>query len=405
MIRKAVSGLAFTGVMAAVSIGAGAQDNTGLTDARRVELNDAQRARAGVLVGELIAESGRSGQRGDTQSNEPPVRSRERVDQILALLAAAQGRTGGPAPEAVQGRGGRRVAINPTATVDPLGGPVVRDAPYSADAVTTVSQTLGDGTRIGHNVTARFARDSAGRVRREQAIIGLSPEPQSTVTVDPDPGDGSAYLLDANTRTARRVPAGGGLVVSDRVYYRLTSDPNGGRTVRLNGEPVAVTTGQAYFFQGWPGPVSWVSPPPQLPAGVRPVEESLGTRVIEGVKATGRKATTTIPTGLVGNDRPIVITDERWESPELRVLVLSRFHDPRTGDVEYQLTNINRSEPASDLFVVPSGYEILGGERSGGAGGRGQRTGGPGRRGGNSHTGVHLCCDRRGRSLDRPRRV
>jgi hypothetical protein len=134
------------------------------------------------------------------------------------------------------------------------------------------------------------------------------------------------------------------------------------------------TAGQTIWFTAVPPTPAQT----QLPAGVRPVEESLGTRVIEGVKAAGRKSTT-IPAGLIGNDRPIVITDERWESPELKVIVLSRFPDPRTGEVEYQSTNINRSEPPPDLFIVPPGYEILGGgERTGGAGGRGARTGGPG---------------------------
>ena len=63
----------------------------------------------------------------------------------------------------------------------------------------------------------------------------------------------------------------------------------------------------------------------------------------------------------MGNDRPIEITDERWESPDLKVLVLSRHHDPQTGDVEYRLTNIGRGEPSPDLFTVPADYTILAG--------------------------------------------
>src|SRR6185295_11947038 len=92
--------------------------------------------------------------------------------------------------------------------------------------------------------------------------------------------------------------------------------------------------------------------------GNRPTEESLGTKQIEGVKAAGRKITTIIPTGQIGNDRPIEITDERWESPELRMLVYSRNSDPRTGVVEYRLTNINRAEPPPDLVVVPPDYTV-----------------------------------------------
>ena len=53
------------------------------------------------------------------------------------------------------------------------------------------------------------------------------------------------------------------------------------------------------------------------------------------------------------------ITDEQWESSELKLLVLSRHHDPRTGDVEYRLTNVSRAEPAPDFFTVPSDYTVV----------------------------------------------
>ena len=87
--------------------------------------------------------------------------------------------------------------------------------------------------------------------------------------------------------------------------------------------------------------------------------ESLGTRQIEGLMARGRRTVTTIPVGQIGNDRPIEITDEQWESAELKLLVLSRHHDPRTGDVEYRLTNVSRAEPAFDLFTVPADYTVV----------------------------------------------
>ena len=95
-------------------------------------------------------------------------------------------------------------------TTDVLAGPVVTDAPFSADATTTVTQVLGDGTRIEQTTTARFFRDRAGRVRREQTILGLGAlnagGNMQTITIAPDPGDGTAYTLDPMTRTARRVP-------------------------------------------------------------------------------------------------------------------------------------------------------------------------------------------------------
>ena len=111
-----------------------------------------------------------------------------------------------------------------------------------------------------------------------------------------------------------------------------------------------------------PAAARWRRPARGPTSAPSKAERSLGTRQIEGVTATGRKTITTIPVGQIGNDRPIEITDERWESEELKLLVLSRHHDPRTGDVRYRLTNVSRAEPASYLFTVPGG--LHGGRRS-----------------------------------------
>jgi hypothetical protein len=100
----------------------------------------------------------------------------------------------------------------------------------------------------------------------------------------------------------------------------------------------------------------------QTPAQAASIGETrsvpLGTKTIEGFTVVGTRTVTTIPTGRVGNDRPIEIIDERWESAELKILVRSLHHDPRTGDVEYTLSKISRAEPAASLFVVPPGYVI-----------------------------------------------
>ena len=115
-----------------------------------------------------------------------------------ATDAPAQGRrSGGPAGQAGQRTGGPVVvAVQPSTQLpsDPFTGPVVTKAPYSGDAVTTVTQILFDGTRIEEKTEARFYRDSAGRIRREQTILGLpglSPATpaQTVITIDPTPED------------------------------------------------------------------------------------------------------------------------------------------------------------------------------------------------------------------------
>ncbi len=99
--------------------------------------------------------------------------------------------------------------------------------------------------------------------------------------------------------------------------------------------------------------------PPKRPRGAPGPVASLGTQQLLGLAAAGTRRTETIALGRIGNDRPIEITDERWESAELKVLLLSHHHDPRTGDVEYRLTKLVRGEPPGSLFTIPPEYRIV----------------------------------------------
>ena len=85
---------------------------------------------------------------------------------------------------------------------------------------------------------------------------------------------------------------------------------------------------------------------------------TLEPQTIEGVRVEGTRTTTTIPAGAIGNDLPIEIVNERWFSPELRTVVLSRRSDPRFGETVFRLTNLTRTEPASELFEIPAGYRV-----------------------------------------------
>jgi len=265
---------------------------------------------------------------------------------LNAQLGIAQGRRGG-GPDATTWQ----LRALDSRSADPMAGPLVTGAPFSADAATTVVQTLGDGTRIEQHSTAKFYRDGTGRVRREQTIIGLdalnpSASPATVVTFDSVPRDPMPYVLDQVARTARQMPRA---IALSTLSGWLT-----GVTLRMPpGTRAADLVDSVINLQGLTIPRRGV------PNGLRPTEESLGTRQVEGVKATGVKTTTTIPQGRIGNDRPIQITDERWESAELGMLILSRYSDPRTGVVEFKLTNISRAEPRADLFSLPSDYTVV----------------------------------------------
>jgi len=218
-------------------------------------------------------------------------------------------------------------------SLDAATSTVVTGQPYSAEGVTKVTQTLADGTRIEREVRSKFYRDSAGRVRREQNILGLdslfgglSSEPQTAITIN-DPVAGIVYSLDPGRREARSlvIPGDG---------YRL-------------------------IFPSTPSIITLPSPSAAATSLSAPKTESLGTREIEGLSATGQRTTTTIPAGRIGNDRPIEILDERWVSSDLKVVLLSRHRDPQTGETEFRLTNIKRTEPSLELFKVPSNNSII----------------------------------------------
>jgi hypothetical protein len=96
-----------------------------------------------------------------------------------------------------------------------------------------------------------------------------------------------------------------------------------------------------------------------------PTTEGLGDQTIDGIHATGTRITTTIAAGKMGNEQPILVTSERWYSPELKATVMTKHTDPWAGELKTEFTNVNTSEPDSSLFSVPSDYKVMD-EKAGG---------------------------------------
>lgn len=233
----------------------------------------------------------------------------------------------------------------------------IKGAPYSAQAVTESTQTLSDGNRIVNKSTASLFRDSEGRTRREQTMRAIGPfanagEAPQTIFIN-DPVANMSYTLDPQNRIARKMPP------TTFKFQMRTPPPDGAKP---QGEP---HEGMAGHAQGHPDVMVYRR---EMEAGtaigmVAPKNpnartESLGKQNIEGVEAEGMRTTVTIPAGDIGNERPIEIVSERWYSPELQTVVMTRHVDPRFGENTYRLTNIDRSEPARSLFEVPGDYTV-----------------------------------------------
>ncbi|HEX4278049.1 MAG TPA: hypothetical protein VHZ74_21995, partial [Bryobacteraceae bacterium] len=89
-----------------------------------------------------------------------------------------------------------------------------------------------------------------------------------------------------------------------------------------------------------------------------PEAENLGNQVIEGVTAQGRRTRQPVAAGAIGNERAFEVVNETWFSPDLRVMMMEKHSDPRSGDIVYRLTNVNRQDPDRSLFRVPKDYRV-----------------------------------------------
>jgi hypothetical protein len=206
-----------------------------------------------------------------------------------------------------------------------LKAPVV-NAPFSAEATTVWAPPASTG-QAPLRATAHYYRDSAGRVRVEQSFVGHGTRAQHIILV-PDADSKTAYVLDPAARTASTpVPRG--------LTQMMVGD--GG----LNQFVLLKSMRRFIVFFVAPDNVESVS---------GPGEESLGQSSIEGIRVTGTRFVTRVP----GSDNGRA---ERWVSPELKLVVYSRSEDTHYGVLEYQLTNICRSEPRAELFEVPEGFK------------------------------------------------
>jgi hypothetical protein len=78
---------------------------------------------------------------------------------------------------------------------------------------------------------------------------------------------------------------------------------------------------------------------------------------MEGVSVHGVRETQTIAVESSGTGAEIVITDEYWYSADLRINLMIKHSDPRTGSVTMTVTQVSRLEPDPAMFEIPEGYK------------------------------------------------
>jgi hypothetical protein len=200
------------------------------------------------------------------------------------------------------------------------GGPrcistLVRDAPFSAEAVTVWYPPTNSG-RTELHVTARYFRDHTGRVR----VDYLDGPSRARVMVIPDADRRVVYFLDTAARTTTK---------SSRMGLAMNVGADCSYSLEI---PLSMNRFISFFA---------------IPLDADP----LGERLMEGVRVIGSRFTAKLPASVIGMG-----LGERWVSPDLKLVVYSRREDSTVGVVEYQLRKINGAEPPGHLFEVPADY-------------------------------------------------
>jgi hypothetical protein len=223
---------------------------------------------------------------------------------------------------------------------------------YTAEFKTTVVRTLGNGATITQESSMVQARDSQSRSFHSTTMTQpyIDHTPTTMVNVQ-DPVAGTQSNWDSRSRKARviKLPP-----LEERHGCWQTPSGNFRQTWgnSLPGSPVA--------------PVGAIVSSAQANAAVlrvqrpKPVMEDLGAMTIEGVEAHGQRWTTTTPAGEIGNDQPLVSTQENWIAMELGGLqVRSVSDDPQQGKRTMELVKLEQGEPDPALFQPPEGYEVV----------------------------------------------
>jgi hypothetical protein len=193
----------------------------------------------------------------------------------------------------------------------------IPNKPFSGTDTIEWTRTLEDGTTVTTHVTALVARDSQGRIYRENHHFVATGKTSPLYQI---------HIYDPVTR-------------SQALCSTQTME-----CVLTDYKP------QTFFESRGEGPFD---------DGNRSLaRERLGSETIEGIYVSGTRETTTVNAGILGNDRPLVSTREFWYSEELQTNLAVTRIDPRTGKQAIWISGISRAEPDSHLFDLPIGYAV-----------------------------------------------
>ena len=85
----------------------------------------------------------------------------------------------------------------------------------------------------------------------------------------------------------------------------------------------------------------------------------LGNETVAGLILHGTRKVRTVPANLSGTGHNVTITDDYWYSEDLRVYLVLKHNDPRTGEQIVGIVTVDRKEPDPSTFQIPPTYKIV----------------------------------------------
>jgi hypothetical protein len=201
----------------------------------------------------------------------------------------------------------------------------IPNVPFTAVVQVERSLVRPDGSVQKMKTLRQIARDSHGRIHNEmRTLIPIS----SAET----PQLRRIHLYDPQTRISTMLDA------EQQTFWTMTQrrPPQTVPPTLLEATPAGGTLEPSEFAK----------------------KEDLGIQEVGGIPAHGIREVQMIAAG--GNGQLIVVTDEYWYCDDLRINLMIKHNDPRTGSATLTVTQVERSEPDGAMFAIPANYKRAG---------------------------------------------
>jgi hypothetical protein len=203
--------------------------------------------------------------------------------------------------------------------------------PYKANVKATWSLVLADGQSFANEASGTVSRDQQGNVREEGYLTRNGSEPVShPVTMV------HLYVVENNTE-----------LTWNSTSTNVTAIRLNERSETLFEELVQ----PAPFFIFRMGLYGGTG------RGVERRTEPLGTKLIGGIRAEGKRFLEIAPAGEYGAKQKIVASREVWTDPETDAPLLIHSTYPGIGDFTLQISNISSGPQDESQFQTPQGYK------------------------------------------------